>query len=261
MTINELKTGNIIINRGGYAGVVIKEQDVIIYQESEKDWLSDFNDDLTYFDDDCTSADIMEVYEEGDFFEYYLYDCLYQRDPNWVRPNEKQRRARERKIARERVKREAQEAAERRVAARAARTDIISVIAQQFYGNRTGTEIERDKVDYFLHGIHGLYDPKDIANADRRIVHVPNSDGIVIVYDQTHEDHYVNVDFPELYKEYADWHRETGREMTMHVSCEIPEIGFKIHTCCFACRIDENGVLQSLQNDDYKQFIHYFPEG
>lgn len=263
MTINELKTGNIIINRGGYAGVVIKEQDVIIYQELEKDWLSDFNDDMTYFDDDCTSADIMEVYEEGDFYEYYLYDCLYQRDLKWTRPTEKQRRARERKIEKERMKREAQEAAERRAAARTERTDIISIIAQQFYGNRTGTEISRDEIGYFLHGCisREVFEFEDLSDMDLRTVHIPGAEQIVIVYDQTKENHYVNVEFPETYEEHGEWYREgTGGEMTMHVSCEIPEIGFKIHTRCFACRMDENGVLQSLQDDDYKQFIHYFPE-
>ena len=36
MTINELKTGNIIIDRSGYAGIVIVELDRIIYQEHEQ---------------------------------------------------------------------------------------------------------------------------------------------------------------------------------------------------------------------------------
>ena len=141
--------------------------------------------------------------------------------------------------------------------------NCISIIAQQFYGNRTGTEIERDWIDHFIRGhlSRELFGDKDITDVDRRIVHVPGAEYIVIVYDQTQEDEYVNVEFPETYKRLSAWYREgTGREMTMPVSCEISEIGFKIHTRCFACRMDENGVLQSLEDDDYKQFIHYFPE-
>ena len=140
--------------------------------------------------------------------------------------------------------------------------DSISVIAQQFYGNRTGTEINRDEIDYFLRGHHSreLFRADDIADVDRRTIHIPGAEHIVIVYDQTQEDKYVNVDFPEDYARDAEWYREAfGEELTMLVSCEIPEISFKIHTRCFACRMDESGVLRSLQDDDYKRFIHYFP--
>ena len=141
--------------------------------------------------------------------------------------------------------------------------NTISVIAQQFYGNRTGTEVNRDEVDYFIRGClsREVYKFEDLSTMDRRIVRVPGAEHIVIVYNQTKEDKYINVDFPEEYELFGAQYREdTGREMTMHISCEIPEIGFKIHTRCFACRMDENGVLQSLQKDDYKHFIHYFPE-
>ena len=142
------------------------------------------------------------------------------------------------------------------------RNDSISIIAQYFYGNRTGTEIRRDWIDHFLRGhiSRELYEHKDMRDVVRKTVSVPGSDNIVIVYDQTQEDRYVNVEFPEIYaRDAEDYLAHTGRELKMHVSCEIPEIGFKIHTRCFACRMDENGELQSLKENDYKHFIHYFP--
>lgn len=138
----------------------------------------------------------------------------------------------------------------------------IFVISQFFYGNRTGTEVERDWVDHFLRGhisrdLDGFMDVQDVV---RKTVRVPGSENIVVVYDQTQEERYVNVEFPEIYAEDGtEYLARWGAELKMHVSCEIPEIGFKIHTRCFACRMDENGVLQSLEGDDYKQFIHYFP--
>ena len=138
----------------------------------------------------------------------------------------------------------------------------IFVISQFFYGNRTGSKIERDWVDHFLRG-HISRDPDgfmDVQDVVRKTVRVPGSENIVVVYDQTQEDRYVNVEFPEIYAEDgAEYLARWGEELKMHVSCEIPEIGFKIHTRCFACRMDENGVLQSLEGDDYKQFVHYFP--
>ena len=138
----------------------------------------------------------------------------------------------------------------------------IFIISQFFYGNRTGTEVERDWVDHFLRGhiSREHYSPIDVQDVVRKTVRVPGSENIVIVYDQTQEDRYVNVEFPEIYAEDgAEYLARWGEELKMHVSCEIPEIGFKIHTRCFACRMDKNGVLQSLEGDDYRQFIHYFP--
>ena len=140
--------------------------------------------------------------------------------------------------------------------------NTIFIISQFFYGNRTGTEITLDWVDHFLRGqlSHELFGPEDIQDVVRKIVRVPGHENIVIVYDQTQEDRYVNEEFPRYYAEDdADYLARWGEELKMHVSCEIPEIGFKIHTRCFACRMNEYGVLQSLEENDYKQFIHYFP--
>jgi hypothetical protein len=142
------------------------------------------------------------------------------------------------------------------------KNNTIFIITQHFYGNRTGTEVDRNEVDYFLRGeiSREHFRPEDIQNVDRKFVCVPGSENIVIVYDQTQEDAYVNVEFPEIYaRDGADYLERWGEELKMHVSCEIPEIGFKIHTRCFACRVDEEGVLKSLEKDDYKQFIDYFP--
>ena len=142
------------------------------------------------------------------------------------------------------------------------KNDRIFIISQVFYGNRTGTEVSRDEVDYFLRGEtdRKYFCPEDIRDVERRFVRIPGPGNIVIVYDRTQEDSYVNVEFPEAYARDGRHYKEVwGEELKMHVTCEIPEIGFTLHTRCFACRMDENGVLQSLERDDYKRFIHYFP--
>ena len=138
----------------------------------------------------------------------------------------------------------------------------IFIISQFFYGNRTGTTIDRDWINHFLRGnlSRELFDDEDIQDVVRKILRGPGSANIVIVYDQTQEDRYVNEEFPETYARHgAKYLERWGEELKMHVSCEIPEIGFKIHTRCFACRMDEDGVFQSIDGEDYKQFIHFFP--
>ena len=138
---------------------------------------------------------------------------------------------------------------------------LINVVAQQFYGNRTGTEIRTDKINYFLKGILSpeLF-PGEDQTVDRRIARIPNDEYIVIVYDQNQEDEYVNIKFPAIYASDGEGYRNRwGEELKMHVSCEIPEIGFKIHTRCFACRVDHSGELQGLEPGDIEKLIHYFP--
>lgn len=133
--------------------------------------------------------------------------------------------------------------------------DIIFVVAQQFYGNRTGTQIHRDEVDLFLRGILSpeLF-PGEVDTVDRKVVKVPGTENVVIVYDQQQEDEYINVDYPESARRYKE---ATGKDLPMKVSCEIPEIGFKIYTRCIACRVDEEGVLQSLEHEDGLAVMKY----
>lgn len=138
----------------------------------------------------------------------------------------------------------------------------IFIISQLYYGNCIGTEISRDWIDHFLRGemSRELFGPKDVADVVRKVVRIPDTENIVIVYDQTQEDRYVNEEFPETYeREGAKYLEHTGKELKMKVTCEIPEIGFKIHTRCFACRIDMDGNLQSLERNDCGKFFHCFP--
>lgn len=136
--------------------------------------------------------------------------------------------------------------------------DVIFVIAQHFYGNRTGTKIRRENINSFLKGIlDRAPSTGETETVDRKVVKIPGADNVVIVYDQNQEDEYINVKFPER----AKFHKEKyGEDIEMRTSCEIPEIGFKIHTRCFACRVDEAGQLQSLQREDGEIVMKYLAE-
>lgn len=263
MTKNELKTGYIIVNRGGYLGVVIRDdEDYILYQKIGMDDLDEFHDDLTFMDEDYPNGDIMEVYRAyASFLEVEHDDAhlLWQRDEEWCRPTREEIRAREEKREQEWLK-HVEEMREQAAKAREeTRKDCIDVVVQQFYGNRTAMEIGRNCIDDLLRGIverAAFVDP-DAERVERRVVHLPDAENIVIVYDQLQEDQYVNVDFP---KQCAEYREHTGKELKASVSCHIPETGFTLHSRCIACRMDENGVFQSLKSEDYGKIMACLPE-
>ena len=137
----------------------------------------------------------------------------------------------------------------------------ISIVAQGFYGNCTATKIAKAKIDRLLKGyISDDLPCSKTPDVELRFIKVPGADHIVIVYDQKQEDDYVNVEFPEYYaREGANYRELWGDELKMHVTCEIPELNFILHTRCFACRIDNNGEFQSLQEQDTPHFLRFFP--
>ena len=239
MTKKDLLTGDIIVNRSGYLGVVLKDEDTVLYQLIGSDSLSEFNDDLTFDDEDYRDGDIMQVYRDSSFFDVdNNEDCpIFQRDYSWLRPSKEEREAHEKAMEEERQKK----LAEMRASEQTERDDKIFIVAQCFYGNRTGLEIKRTDVDSFLLGFTASVDLSLTGETvDRKIIKVPGADKIAIVYDQDQENECI---------------AEGGRKS---VSCRISEIGFEIHTRCFACRIDDNGELQSLENGDEEKFMEYF---
>ena len=265
MTKNELRTGDIIVTKAGYLGVVLKDEEYILYQTIGIDWLWEFTDDLRYDDPEYTEGDIMQIYRDCSFVDIDEHLPEWERDESWCRPTAEEIEKREKEFAEkqqawlaEMKEKEAEQAAQRAKN----KKDSISIVTQYFYGNRTGTEIKRERVDYFLRGHldESIYASEDIKDVNRQYIHVPGAEHIVIVYDQTKEDKYINEDFPRYYAEDGAAYLERwGEEMKMQVSCTIPEIGVVLHTRCFACRMDENGVLQSLEEEDYEKFMHYFP--
>ena len=88
MTKKDLRTGDIIVNRSGYLGVVILETETVLYQLIGSDYLDDFKDDLTFDDEDYRDGDVMQVYRDSSFLDIDNNEDepIYQRDFNWRRP-------------------------------------------------------------------------------------------------------------------------------------------------------------------------------
>lgn len=264
MTKKDLMTGDIVVERGGYLAVVIKTEakdEYLLYSNSGYDYLEDYNDDLTYKfpKDNEDPTDIMQVYRAPaggiSFVDYEDEEPIYERDCGWTKPTEEEmaKAEAESKAQREQLMEDEKE----KIAEN--KKNLIDIIAQHFYGNRTGTTINRNDVDRF---ILGYMDESLMASEpiDRTVVKVPRTDNLVVIYNKYQEDEYINVDFPRYYAEKGEEYKERwGEELKPHISCEIPEINFKIHTRCIVCRIDENGILQSLEEGDAEKFIRYFP--
>lgn len=260
MKKNELMNGDIVVLSSGSVAVIIGEGEnaYLLFQYGGFEFL-----DECYDDDLCNEIDedmVMQVFRPDGCFGLEGVDQeppLWERDETWECPAEKEREEQHR-LAVERQEAELKASLERMAEAR---RDCIFVVAQGFYGNRTGTEIRRENINYFLKGILSpeLFPGRD-KTVDRRTIKVPGSDNVVIVYDQNKEDEYMNVEFPKMLAEDGDsYFEDTGRVMKPWVSCSIPELDVELHTRCFACRIDENGEFQSLEDGDGDAFIEYFP--
>lgn len=126
---------------------------------------------------------------------------------------------------------------------------VLTVMAQAFYGNRVITETTPDKLDALVLGYIGIMPSKD-EMIDRSIIHVPGSDQVVLVYNRYREE-----------KERARCEKlvsETG--YVKKPLAAIPEKGIELYSRCIACRMDEDGTLQSLQPGDCKMLMKYLAE-
>ena len=95
MTKKDLMTGDIIVTRAGFLGVVLNEVGTILFQTIGEIWLDDLEEDLTCGENlDCDSDyDIMEIFRGNTFLDVEIGEDMpmYQRDVNWRRPSRKER--------------------------------------------------------------------------------------------------------------------------------------------------------------------------
>ena len=122
----------------------------------------------------------------------------------------------------------------------------IIIVAQAFYGNRTVTEISEDNMDRFILGY--LSNELPITEKiDRSIIHVPGSDNIVFVYNKYEEEK--SREDRDRFLEEDNWE--------MKPLAVIPEMDIKLYSRCIACRLNEDGAFESLEDGDFIKFMHY----
>lgn len=129
------------------------------------------------------------------------------------------------------------------------KNNLISIMTQAFYGNRTRTKINKENIDRFVLGY--IDDSITVTESiDRTIINVPNTNNVVIVYNKYQEE-------DKLQKKEALLKEENYAMKPLVV---IPELNIKLYSRCIVCRMDENGEFQSLQEEDFDKFINYLAE-
>lgn len=133
------------------------------------------------------------------------------------------------------------------------KNDQIAILIQHFYGNRTATYISPDEFDAIILGCldKKLFEERhDREKIDRTIIRVPDTDNVVLVYNKYQEEerlkelqHFIQ----EVYK-----HRDR-----FNPSAVIPEMGIVLYSRCIACRINEDGALISLEEEDCPKVVKY----
>lgn len=126
------------------------------------------------------------------------------------------------------------------------KNELICIISQAFYGNRTGTEIRRENIDRFILGYQT--DDFDVTEAiDRTVIHLPGSDNLVLVYNEYQEEERLKVKERAL--------REDN--YVIKPLAAIPELNLEIYSRCIVCRMNADGVFESLAEGDFKIWDRY----
>ena len=243
MKRDNLRIGDVVVQRDGALGFCFEIGGTvyILYQDGGYDDVElSLDEDMT----DTVSgsdADIMQVYrEEGGFLTFSDHvegELIFERQKDWKRPTKEER---------EQIKKERQAAIEAKEAEwrrRAAENPVqlIHVIAQAFYGNRTATEITPDDIDALVLGCTSREDLLGREKIDRSIIPVPGTDHVVLIYNKYEEE---------------KW-RAKRKDYAAKPLASIPEQGVELYSRCVACRISEEGELQSLQKVDYDALWKY----
>ena len=128
-------------------------------------------------------------------------------------------------------------------------SNTINIMTQAFYGNKMVTEIDKNSVDKFILGYTNNNIETD-KKIDRTIIKVPNTDNIVIIYNKYQEEKKLNQK-EEVFR---------TENYVIKPLAIIPEIKLELYSRCIVCRMNENGELESLHDNDYDKFIKYLAD-
>ena len=133
------------------------------------------------------------------------------------------------------------------------KNDNMAILIQHFYGNRTVTFISLDDFDAIMlgHLDTKLFDKtRDREKIDRTIIRIPDTENLVLVYNKYQEEECLN----KLQQFIQDINKCEHR---FNPSAVIPEKGIVLYSRCIACRIDEDGALVSLEQEDCPKVVKY----
>lgn len=116
-------------------------------------------------------------------------------------------------------------------------------------GNGTEvTTMQKEAVDYFILGYTGL--PREGMvddKIDRTIVHIPNEENLVVLYNKYFEEREVQRKQEVL----------AENNYVLMPTIHIDEIGLNLYSTCVVCRLADDGSVKSIVADDYAKFKQY----
>ena len=245
MKKNELMNGDIVVLSSGSVAVIIGEgkDAYLLFQYGGFEFLDECYDDDLYneMDDDK----VMQVFRSNGCFGLEGVDQevpIWERDESWECPTEQEREGQHR-VAVERYEAECKASVECSIEAR---KNLVSIVAQGFYGNRTGTEIRRENIDRFILGYQS--DELTVTEPiDRTIIHLPDSDNMVLIYNKYQE------------AERLETKERAFKEDNYVIKplATIPELNLEIYSRCIVCRMTADGEIESLGDGDYEIWGRY----
>lgn len=126
------------------------------------------------------------------------------------------------------------------------KNELIFIVSQAFYGNRTGTEIRRENIDRFILGDQS--DDLPVSEpVDRTIIRLPGSDNLVLIYNKYQEEERLAAKERAL--------REDN--YVIRPLASIPELALEIYSRCIVCRMNVTGELESLGEGDSAIWSRY----
>ena len=224
----DLQTGDIVVLRDKQLGVVILEKDIILYQAGGYEELCMFTDDL--LSELESDDDIMCVYRGYDnsptgFGLHIDEDLVYCRDYSYVETH-----------------------THNQPSHNPNNNNLINVVMQAMYGNRTGMSLKEEDIDRYILG-HLSSDYTITEDIDRSIIHIPNSK-CVIVYNKYQE---------ESRLERMEYLLQNDN-YELKPLATIPELNISLYSRCLMCRMDDYGHLASLEDGDGEIVVKYLNE-
>ena len=228
-TRNDLKTGDIVVLRDKLVGLVITQENAIIYPSSGYDEIDmNFNDDLTSIDEDA--YDIVRVYRSMGYGA--LGYTNYEEDGDLVFESP--------------TADEQPQPIQRPQPPESPKCKLATVLAQAFYGNRVIMEVcaDDDLLDLkkLISGIVSGNGSLALQNGGIDLEFIPLAENVAVVYDKIAEAKMLKRDNLKKYKPL----------------CKIPEKNIIIYSRCALCRFKSENKLESLKSDDIELVKDYF---
>lgn len=129
------------------------------------------------------------------------------------------------------------------------KNNVINIISQAYYGNRTGTSIRPEAIDRFILG----YQTDDLPVTepiDRTVIALPGSDRVVLIYNKYQEEESLE------YKKEA-FERDN---YVMKPLASIPELSLELYSRCIVCRMSPAGEIENLENEDFEIWSRYLAQ-